>query len=157
MNAKVRLKKYPNRRLYDTESSAYVTLDQVSQIIKEGRFIEVVDAKTGSDVTPFILVQIIMEQVKRNNNILPVSLLHLIIRFGEDILGEFFEKYLEKSIQSYLNYRKNMDEQFRLCMEMGMDFSNIMTGTGFSDLESELEIEPNHEQKQPKESGNESE
>lgn len=125
-------------------------------MIKEGRFIEVIDAKTESDVTPFILVQIIMEQVKKNNNVLPVSLLHLIIRFGEDILGEFFEKYLEKSIQSYLNYRKTMDEQFRLCLEMGMDFSNIMTGTGLSDYESNLETEPVEEPKQSKESGNES-
>ncbi|MFP4388734.1 MAG: transcriptional regulator, partial [Desulfococcaceae bacterium] len=76
-------------------------------------------------VTAFILTQIIMEQAKKNNSVLPVSLLHLIIRFGETVLSEFFDKYLEQSIQSYLAYRRNMEEQFRICLELGIDLSSV--------------------------------
>ncbi|MCP4111593.1 MAG: polyhydroxyalkanoate synthesis repressor PhaR [Desulfobacteraceae bacterium] len=125
MPDKLVLKKYPNRRLYDTEKSTYVTLTQVADIIKQGRKVEVIDLKTNEDVTAFILTQIIMEQVKKNNSLLPVSLLHLIIRFGEGALSEFFEKYLEKSIESYLVYKKGVDDQFKICLELGMDFSSM--------------------------------
>jgi len=123
--AKLTFKKYPNRRLYDTENSTYVTLSDVADFIRKGRQVEVIDLKNNEDVTAFILTQIIMERVKRNNSILPVSLLHLIIRFGDDVLSEFFEKYLEKAIENYLVYKKNMEEQFRICLELGMDFSNL--------------------------------
>lgn len=129
MPVKKTLKKYPNRRLYDTESSAYVTLSDVARMIRDGRQIEVADAKTGEDVTAFILMQVVSEQTKNNHIILPSSLLHLLIRFGENTLSEFFEKYLEKSIQSYLSYKKIMDEQFRIYMELGMDFSSMAEKT----------------------------
>jgi polyhydroxyalkanoate synthesis repressor PhaR len=122
---KLTFKKYPNRRLYDTENSTYVTLSDVAEVIKNGRQVEVIDLKTNEDVTAFILVQIIMEQVKINNNMLPVSLLHLIIRFGDDVLSEFFEHYLEKVIENYLTYKKSMEEQFKIYLELGMDFSTL--------------------------------
>ncbi len=133
MSHKVTLKKYPNRRLYDTEHSTYITLTDVSGMIKEGRQVEVIDVKSNEDVTAFILTQIIMEQAKRNTSLLPVSLLHLIIRFGEGVLSEFFEKYLEQTIQSYLSYKKTMDEQFKICIELGMDFS-VMAKKTIKDL-----------------------
>jgi polyhydroxyalkanoate synthesis repressor PhaR len=123
MDHKKVLKKYPNRRLYDTEQSAYVTLEDVAKMIKAGIQVEVIDLKTNQDVTAFILSQIIMERAKKNHALLPVSLLHLIIRFGEDVLNDFFEKYLEKIIDSYLYYKNNMEEQFTSYLEMGMDLS----------------------------------
>lgn len=123
MSHKKVLKKYPNRRLYDTEQSVYVTLENVAAMIKEGTQIEVIDLKTNQDVTAFVLSQIIMERAKKNNALLPVSLLHLIIRFGEDVLNDFFEKYLERIIDSYLYYKKNMEDQFSSYLEMGMDLS----------------------------------
>jgi polyhydroxyalkanoate synthesis repressor PhaR len=136
---KVTLKKYPNRRLYDTEKSAYVTLKDVAKMIREGREVEVIDVKTDEEVTAFILTQIIMENAKRQNSLLPTPFLHLVIRFGEDLLSEFFEKYLERAIQSYLAYRKNMDEQLRICLELGMDLSSLTERimrdrSGFSDV-----------------------
>lgn len=134
MQDRLLLKKYPNRRLYNTEASTYVTLKDVADLIREGRQVVVVDAKTEEDVTPFILVQVLMEKIKKNSQMLPSSLLHLIIRFGDDTLSEYFDKYLEHSISSYLNYKKIMDEQFRLCMELGMDFSK-KAGTPFSGLD----------------------
>jgi len=122
---KIVLKKYPNRRLYDTTNSTYVTLDDVTGLIRSGYQVEVIDLKTDQDVTAFILTQILMEQTKKNNKLLPESLLHLIIRFGENILSDYFEKYLEQSIQNYLAYKKNMEEQFKLCLELGIDLSGI--------------------------------
>lgn len=125
----VTLKKYPNRRLYDTESSSYVTLSHVAELIKQNRQVKVIDVKTNEDVTAFILTQIIMEEAKRNNPLLPVSVLHLIIRFGETMLSDFFERYLEKTIQSYIAYRKNMDEQFKRYIELGMNLSDLTQKT----------------------------
>jgi polyhydroxyalkanoate synthesis repressor PhaR len=129
MDDLITLKKYPNRRLYDTRHSAYVTLDDVAKLIKDGFSVEVMDAKSQQNVTGAILTQIIMEQTKKNNALLPISLLHLIIRFGEDLLSEFFEKYLEQSIRSYLSYKKSMEEQFRICLELGIDLSTLTEQT----------------------------
>ena len=120
-------KKYANRRLYDTEKSAYVTLDDVMQGIRQGRRVEVVDAKTGEDVTAFTLTQIILEESRKKNSLLPVPLLHLIIQYGENILSEFFEKYLEQTLRNYLSYKTVADDQFRKWLNLGMDFSNRTT------------------------------
>jgi len=125
MAERLRLKKYGNRRLYDTEKSAYVTLTQVSNMVKEGRQIEVIDAKTEEDVTAFILTQIIVEEAKNKNSLLPVPLLHLIIECGETVLHEFFEKYLELSIRNYLTYKTAFDEQFKRWLEIGGDMSAL--------------------------------
>jgi len=121
MPEKVLLKKYANRRLYDTEKSAYITLSQVSDMIREGRQVQVIDAKTEEDMTAFILTQIIVEEARKNNSLLPVPLLHLIIQYGENVLSEFFEKYLELTIRNYLAYKATLDQQFRNWLEMGKD------------------------------------
>ncbi len=125
MAEKVLLKKYANRRLYDTERSAYVTLTQVSDMIKEGRQVQVIDAKTEEDVTAFILTQVIVEEGKNNKTLLPVPLLHLIIQYGENVLSEFFDKYLELTIKNYLNYKMALDEQFRRWLDIGSNLSAL--------------------------------
>lgn len=127
MVEKLHFKKYANRRLYDTEKSAYVTLDDVMQGIRQGRRVEVVDAKTGEDVTAFTLTQIILEESRKKNSLLPVPLLHLIIQYGGNILSEFFEKYLEQTLRNYLSYKTVADDQFRKLLNLGMDFSNLTT------------------------------
>jgi len=150
MAQKVLLKKYANRRLYDTEKSAYVTLDQVSDLIKNGRQVEIIDAKTQEDVTAFILTQIIMEEAKNKNSLLPVTLLHLLIRHGQNVLSEFFEKYLELTIKNYLSYRTALDEQFKKWLEMGKNLSAFAQKTlppltpwdSFSDMFSNPEKKP---------------
>ena len=125
MPDKVKLKKYGNRRLYDMEKSAYVTLNQVADLIRQGRQVEVVDAKSKEDVTASILNQIILEEAKNKNILLPVPVLHLIIQYGDNVLGEFFEKYLQQMIQTYLAHRHAVDDQFKKWLEMGQDFSNM--------------------------------
>jgi len=123
MNNRTLIKKYTNRRLYDTEKNAYVTLQQVADLIKEGRQVEVIDAKTQEDVTAYILTQIVLEEAKRKNILLPVPLLHLIIRHGETILYEFFEKHLQQIIRNYLSYKSTVDKQFEKWLELGADFT----------------------------------
>ena len=123
------LKKYPNRRLYDTDKSMYVTLPYVAEMIKNGVRVDVVDAKTGEDVTAFILHQIILEEAKMNHRLLPTSLLHLIIQYGDTALREFFEKYLQQTIENYLTYKSASDEQFRKWLAMGTDLSEVATKT----------------------------
>lgn len=138
MAEKVLFKKYANRRLYDTEKSTYVTLNQVADIIREGRQVEVIDAKTKEDVTAFILTQIVLEESRKKNVLLPVPLLHLIIQYGENILEEFFEKYLQQTIHNYLNYKKTVDEQFGKWLEVGMDLTDMAqkTMTGLTPFQS---------------------
>jgi len=125
MNEILLLKKYSNRRLYDTEKSAYVTLDHVMQAIRQGRRVTVVDAKSGEDVTAFILTQIVLEESRKKNSLLPVPLLHLIIQYGENVLSEFFEKYLEQTIKNYLSYKSTADDQYRKWLNLGMDLSTL--------------------------------
>ena len=85
-------KKYPNRRIYNTEKSEYVSLVELGDLIKDGRDVKVVEVKTGDDVTAFTLTQIILEKAKQKNTLLPVPLLHLIIRHGENLLAEFYHQ-----------------------------------------------------------------
>ena len=136
MAEKLLLKKYPNRRLYDTEKSAYVTLSQVAEMVKQGREVEVIDAETKADVTAFILTQIVLEEAKKKTAFLPVSFLYLIIRYGETVLSEFFEKYLEQTFKNYLAYKAAADEQFRNWLDLGADLSNLVQKSmeGFSPL-----------------------
>ena len=123
MRETIVLKKYANRRLYDTEKSGYVTLGEVAERIRAGRQVEVRDAKTQEDVTAFILTQIILDEARTRWALLPTPLLHLIIRYGDNVLLEFFEKYLQQTIQNYLAYKQTFDGQYRKWLEMGLDMS----------------------------------
>uniref|UniRef100_A0A7V4G9V7 Transcriptional regulator n=1 Tax=Desulfobacca acetoxidans TaxID=60893 RepID=A0A7V4G9V7_9BACT len=125
MADKVKLKKYANRRLYDTANSVFVSLSQVADLVKQGREIEIRDDRTGEDVTAFILTQIVLEEVKRKTLLLPVSLLSLLIRYGDNVLSEFFDRYLEQTLRNYLAYKSTVDEQFQKWLELGQDFSQL--------------------------------
>jgi polyhydroxyalkanoate synthesis repressor PhaR len=123
MTDKLLLKKYNNRRLYDTEKSIYVTLDYVTGIIREGRQIIVLDTKTGQDVTSSILTQIVLEEARKKHYLLPTPLLYLIIQHGEKELGEFFEKYLEQAIKNYLLFHGFADDQYKKWLDLGANYS----------------------------------
>ena len=127
------LKKYANRRLYDTSRSAYVTLDEVAELIKAGKEVRAVDAKTNEDVTAFILTQIVLENARQKNILLPVPLLHVVIRFGDNLLSDFFNNYMELVIKNYLTYKSRVDDQFRRWLDLGIDFSE-MTKQSFSGM-----------------------
>jgi polyhydroxyalkanoate synthesis repressor PhaR len=153
MTERVLIKKYANRRLYDTEKSKYVTLAEVRLLIREGKGIHVVDVNTEEDVTAFILTQIVLEEARQKNALLPVPLLHLIIRYGDNVLSEFFEKYLQQILGNYLHQKSAFDEQFRRMLDLGMDLSGMAqkTMTGISPFRPFMEFfSPEKEEKKEK-------
>lgn len=122
---RVLIKKYPNRRLYDTSTSTYVTLKNVGETIRKGKIVEVRDVGTDEDVTSFILTQIVLEEAKQKNILLPSPLLHLIIQYGDNVLSEFFNTYLQQVIKSYVSQKSVFDEQFKKMLHFGLDVSEI--------------------------------
>lgn len=106
------IKKYANRRLYNTSTSAYVTLEDLSQMVHDGVIFEVKDAKTGEDITRTVLGQIIFEQESRGENLLPVQFLRQLIRFYGDSMKAFLPSYLEMSIDSFARQQDTMQKQF---------------------------------------------
>jgi polyhydroxyalkanoate synthesis repressor PhaR len=123
------LKKYASRRLYNPESSTYVTLNQIADIIRDGKDVQVLDAKTKEDVTAFILTQIVLEEAKNRNALLPAPLLHIIIRFGGRDLQEFFQKHILQVIDTYLQFKKTFDDQFRKWIGVEMNYSEMAQKT----------------------------
>lgn len=99
------IKKYGNRRLYDTESSRYITLEDLTAAIRKGAEARVVDAKTNEDLTQVTLTQIIMEG-RGGEKLIPASLLHQLIRLGDDLLADFLGRYVQAALELYLQARK---------------------------------------------------
>jgi len=106
------IKKYANRRLYNTAASKYVTLDHLSEMVREGVDFVVQDAKTGDDITRSVLAQIIFEQESRGQNLLPVQFLRRLIRFYGDQMQGFLPPYLEMSMESFAKAQDQMRENF---------------------------------------------
>ncbi len=105
------IKKYPNRRLYDTEISSYITIEDVRQLIVDGEDFEVRDAKTGDDLTRTVLLQIISEQEQDGEPVLSTQLLSQIIRFYGDSLQGFMGNYLERSMQIFMEQQQQFRSQ----------------------------------------------
>jgi polyhydroxyalkanoate synthesis repressor PhaR len=105
------IKKYPNRRLYDTEISSYITLEEVRQLVLDNEEFEVRDAKTGDDLTRSVLLQIISEYEERGQPMFTTNLLSQIIRFYGDSLQGFMGSYLEKSLQIFLDQQQQFRSQ----------------------------------------------
>lgn len=95
------IKKYANRRLYNTQTSSYVTLDHLAAMVKEGTEFEVQDARTGEDITRSVLTQIIFEEEAKGQNLLPIKFLRQLIRFYGDSLQAFVPGYLDMSMDSF--------------------------------------------------------
>ena len=107
------VKKYANRRLYNTATSSYVTLDDLSKMVRVGEDFVVYDAKSGEDLTRSILTQIILEEDGKGRNLLPISFLRQVISFYDDSLRAFLPRYLELSME---NFARNQ-EQIRRYIE----------------------------------------
>nr|WP_298684921.1 polyhydroxyalkanoate synthesis repressor PhaR [uncultured Dongia sp.] len=97
----VRIKKYANRRLYNTATSSYVTLDYLAQMVREGLEFTVEDAKSGEDITRSVLTQIIVEEESKGQNMLPINFLRQLISLYGDNLQFLVPGYLEKSMESF--------------------------------------------------------
>ncbi len=105
------IKKYPNRRLYDTEISSYITIEDVRQLICDGETLEVRDAKSGEDLTRQVLLQIITEHEQDGQPMLSTQLLSQLIRFYGDSLQGFMGNYLERSMQLFLEQQQQFRQQ----------------------------------------------
>lgn len=106
------IKKYANRRLYNTKTSSYVTLDHLCDMVKEGVEFEVRDARTGEAITRQVLAQIIFEEENKGQHLLPIQFLRQLIRFYGDSLQAFVPSYLELSMESFAKNQQEMREKF---------------------------------------------
>ncbi len=125
----VTIKKYANRRLYNTGTSTYVTLEDLAAMVKEGQDFVVYDAKTSEDITRSVLTQIIFEQEnKEGQNLLPITFLRQLIRFYGDSMQMLVPRYLEASIESLTREQGKFREQMAQAFGVG----------GFGPLEDQV-------------------
>jgi polyhydroxyalkanoate synthesis repressor PhaR len=110
---KVTIKKYANRRLYDTESSSYITLDRLAQMVREGREFEVVDAKTGEDITRQVLTQIIVDEESRGGaTMLPINFLKQLIGLYGNSMQSVVPQYLEAAMEAFQRNQSAVRDAF---------------------------------------------
>jgi polyhydroxyalkanoate synthesis repressor PhaR len=124
-DAPITIKKYANRRLYNTATSSYVTLDHLSQMVKEGDEFAVFDAKSGEEITRSVLTQIIVEEESKGQNLLPVSFLRHLISFYGDSLQGLLPSYLEQSMQSFATNQVEMRNKLTEAMGSITPFGNF--------------------------------
>jgi polyhydroxyalkanoate synthesis repressor PhaR len=106
------IKRYSNRKLYDTQESRYVTLEELEELIRGGREISVVDVSTGEDLTSVTLAQIILENERAHRATLPTSFLHQLIKYGET-WQDFIQKSFKSSLEGILTSQREADRVFR--------------------------------------------
>ncbi|QIL02739.1 polyhydroxyalkanoate synthesis repressor PhaR [Sphingomonas sinipercae] len=145
-SVKVTIKKYANRRLYDTESSAYITLDRLAELVREGREFEVVDAKTGEDITRQVLTQIIVDEEARGSTMLPVNFLKQLIGLYGNSMQGVVPQYLESAMDAFKRNQKAITDAFagnafadlaKRNAEMFGGLGGMSAGGGASDKELE--------------------
>jgi len=102
------IKKYANRRLYNTATSSYVTLDDLSRMVKQGNEFVVYDAKTGEDITRGVLTQIIVEEEQKGQNLLPISFLRQLISLYGDSMQWLVPRYLEHAMSTFARNQEQM-------------------------------------------------
>jgi polyhydroxyalkanoate synthesis repressor PhaR len=118
------IKKYPNRRLYDTEESRYITLADVRELVLDKVDFEVIDKKTGEDITRNILLQVISEQEQRGAAVMSEDFLSQIIRAYGSVMPDFVAKYLEQSMKLFMQQQKFVRDQLQ---SFGNDPISTMT------------------------------
>jgi polyhydroxyalkanoate synthesis repressor PhaR len=106
------IKRYSNRKLYDTQESRYVTLEEIEEMIRTGREISVVDAATGDDLTSVTLAQIILENERSRRTALPAAFLHQLIKHGE-AWQEFVQRSMRSSLEGIVVSQREMERVFR--------------------------------------------
>jgi len=122
------IKKYPNRRLYDTDTSSYITLAEVKSLVMDNEHFVVRDAKTNDDLTRSILLQIILEEETAGVPIFTEQVLANIIRFYGHAMQDFMGSYLEKNVQIFMDLQNKMTEQSKgLSPDLWKQFTNVQS------------------------------
>jgi polyhydroxyalkanoate synthesis repressor PhaR len=141
---KVTIKKYANRRLYDTESSTYITLDRLAQMVREGREFEVLDAKTGDDITRQVLTQIIVDEEASGATMLPLSVLKQLIGLYGNSMQNFVPSYLEAAMDAFQRNQSAVKDAFGTNMFADMAKRNMAM---FGDAAQAFTAKPKAESK----------
>jgi polyhydroxyalkanoate synthesis repressor PhaR len=152
--AKITIKKYANRRLYDTESSTYVTLDRLAQLIREGRDFVVVDAKSGDDITHQVLTQIIVEEEARGGaTMLPANFLRQLIGLYGNSMQTMVPQYLEAAMANFSKNQTSFGDAFgsnlfgdlaKRQLALFEQGAKALTGSGLGGVRSGPEEHPDH-------------
>ncbi len=126
------IKKYANRRLYNTQSSSYVTLEHLAQMVRDGTEFEVRDARSGDDITRSVLAQIIFDEENKGQHLLPIQFLRQLIRFYGDSLQAYLPSYLEMSMENFTRNQEDMRQKFTDAFSGRLNFKDL----GVKDLEA---------------------
>ena len=112
------IKRYGNRRLYNTETRSYVNYEELAKLVRDGQDIKVIDSTTKEEVTKAVLIQMILEEEKNKKTILPTEFLFQLLRSREDSMQDFFKNHLSASFNAYLKTKEEFDNRFRSMLEM---------------------------------------
>ncbi len=123
------LKKYPNRRYYDSTHSRHLTLEEIRSLIQKGYDIRVIDAKTSTDITAQVLTQIILELDTPKLDSLPVPMLTRLIRMNDRLIKDFIDKYFNQALQSFLDYQLQFEEEIRRTHGLPSAFPSVSAWT----------------------------
>ena len=134
------IKKYANRRLYNTQTSSYVTLDHLAGMVKDGVEFEVQDARTGDDITRSVLTQIIFEEEAKGQNLLPIKFLRQLIRFYGDSLQTFVPGYLDMSMDSFTKNQGAMRDRIAEAMGGGNQMVENLTRQNLAIFERAMQV-----------------
>ena len=146
------IKKYSNRRLYDTSNRKYITLQEISDLIKGGSEVKVIDTQSGEDISKLILIQVVLESEKNKEDILPVSFLHMLIKYGNKIARDFFENSFLMMFQPYLSFQDSLKKNLQMWQgsgisPAGMNFP-VSYENFFKEKENKVDNQKNNETKQ---------
>jgi len=134
------IKKYANRRLYNTQTSSYVTLDHLALMVKEGTEFEVRDARSGEDITRSVLTQIIFEEEAKGQSLLPIKFLRQLIRFYGDSLQAFVPGYLDMSMDSFTKNQEAMRNRIAEAFGGGSQVIENMTRQNLAMFERAMKM-----------------
>jgi polyhydroxyalkanoate synthesis repressor PhaR len=134
------IKKYANRRLYNTQTSSYVTLDHLAAMVKEGTEFEVQDARTGEDITRSVLTQIIFEEEAKGQSLLPIKFLRQLIRFYGDSLQSFVPGYLDMSMEGFTKNQGAMRDRIAEAMGGGNQMVENLTRQNLQMFENAMKM-----------------
>jgi polyhydroxyalkanoate synthesis repressor PhaR len=132
------IKKYANRRLYNTQTSSYVTLDHLAAMVKEGTEFEVQDARTGEDITRPVLTQIIFEEEAKGQSLLPIKFLRQLIRFYGDSLQAFVPGYLDMSMDGFTKNQGAMRDRIAEALGGGNQMVENLTRQNLAMFENAM-------------------
>ena len=134
------IKKYANRRLYNTKTSSYVTLDHLCEMVKDGTEFEVRDARTGEDITRSVLTQIIFEEEAKGQSLLPIKFLRQLIRMYGDSLQSFVPGYLDMSMESFAKNQEAMRNRIAEAFGGGSQMIEAMTRQNLAMFERAMQM-----------------